>query len=180
MRQLSELQATSPQRPDGVSWNEISHKIGLIYEVQSSPMAHTVKKAIFGAANVIRLLRNEKVEFSEITVFALPSITEMSCIVEIMVKWGPWLQFVYRLKCFKNVTEGLERIREVFEENIKTLPRVPRQDSVRNYFIRLTKDEIRLSSDDDDGSNCVVEGTLLWKAVQPLPKFYMTTTKKRV
>lgn len=145
MREQSEIQATSAQRPDGVSFNETARKIGLVYDVQSSSnMTPTAKKAVLGAANLIRLLRNEEVNLNQITVFALPSENRMSCIIEIVVKRHQ-LQLIF---CFNDVHEGLERIKDVFTKNIDLLPRLPR--SVQNYYVRLTKDEITLLLSDGE------------------------------
>lgn len=50
-------------------------------------MCETETKAIIGGANFIRLLRNSHIEFNDVTVFALPSVKEKSCIVKINVTW---------------------------------------------------------------------------------------------
>lgn len=48
---------------------------------------YTEKKAIFGAARLLRLLRCANNQVQEVTTFCFPNVEEKQCIVEINVRW---------------------------------------------------------------------------------------------
>lgn len=54
LSELSEMGVTSHQIPDGVALYDFKNQVGLLYDVQSSPMIHTERKIIMGAANFIQ------------------------------------------------------------------------------------------------------------------------------
>lgn len=139
LSQMSAMNASTHQRPDGVAINKFKHSIALLYDVQSSPMRYTEEKAIMGAANFIRFMRNVHPSFSNIVVFALPNTYDKSCIVKIAVEWTfPF--FNYTLNCYEKVQEGVQEIKRVFTEYSKLSLMLPR--NIEPYFIRLSESDI--------------------------------------
>lgn len=113
--QFSPIFASSHQRADVNVYSDQYRKVlASSYDVQSSPMEFTEKKAVLRAANLIRLLRNSDKDFSQVTVFTLPNLEEKSCIVEITVNWKR-CRFFYKLTCHDQVKEGINRISEIFD-----------------------------------------------------------------
>jgi hypothetical protein len=56
-------------------------------EVRSSPMVFTERKAILGAADMLRLLQCSDPSKLQVTTFALPNTEEPHCLIEIEVSW---------------------------------------------------------------------------------------------
>lgn len=134
----------SPQKADVNVYSDQYRKVlASSYDVQSSPMEFTEKKAVLRAANLIRLLRNSDKDFSQVTVFTLPNLEEKSCIVEITVNWKQ-CRFFYKLTCHDQVKEGINRISEIFDlySKKKGIPPIPA--SVSSHFIKLNSQECQL------------------------------------
>ena len=72
-------------------YNANKAKVLLQIEVQSSPMREAVFKAIYGAANLLRLFRNSSTNCKEFIVFAIPKYQEKKCAVKIRVVWKDFL-----------------------------------------------------------------------------------------
>ena len=70
--ELPPLVVSLHERADVLVYNEDSSKLLLLIEVNSSPMIFTERKAVLGAADMIRFLRNSDKRFSEFTSFVFP------------------------------------------------------------------------------------------------------------
>ena len=78
---LPELCSKAHERPDIIVYSDgCKRKVVVTGEVRSSPMLWTERKAILGAANLLRLLRCSNSSLQTIT---FPNLTEKQCIVEI-------------------------------------------------------------------------------------------------
>ena len=71
-RDLFPTEYSSIYRSDVTVYNANKAKVLLQIEVQSSPMREAVFKAIYGAANLLRLFRNSSTNCKEFIVFTIP------------------------------------------------------------------------------------------------------------
>ena len=110
-------------------------------EVQSSSMRETVIKSIHGAADILRLLRNNDVNFKEFMVFAFPKCGEKKCAVKITVIWKN-LHFTYDLQVLTTASQLWGEIGRAVENQQVKVPSLPSPDSVNPHFL------MRLSSYD--------------------------------
>ena len=99
-------------------------KVGFIAEVQSSPMLWTERKATFGAADMLRVLRCRDHSINEIITFEFPNTQSKQCLVEIQVKWNNFC-FETRTVRYRNIQKGLKRLQEIIVDQGKRLLKLP-------------------------------------------------------
>ena len=69
---LPPLVTSTHERADVLVYNKEDTKVVLLVEVNSSPMLYTERKAVLGAADMLRLLRHTDKNFSVFTSFVFP------------------------------------------------------------------------------------------------------------
>ena len=132
---LHPLQNSSPERADVTVYDgKNKTQVLLQVEVQSSSMRETVIKSIHGAADILRLLRNNDVNFKEFIVFAFPKCGEKKCAVKITVIWKN-LHFTYDLQVLTTVSQLWGEIGHVVEKQQVKVPSLPSPDSVNPHFL---------------------------------------------
>ena len=122
----------------------IGDKICMIIEVQSSPMAKTLKQAVLGCSQVLRYLRSLNSDYSKLIVFCIPSLRSASCIVKIDLEWKNLLVH-YRFTCFPTISKGLDSLKEAAIEQSERFPRLLNQTTLERFhrIILLTGPECR-------------------------------------
>ena len=108
---LPPLVVSLHERADVLVYNEDSSKLLLLIEVNSSPMIFTERKAVLGAADMIRFLRNSDKKFSEFTSFVFPKVGHPQCIIKVTVKWRD-LRFMYSLKRLPDMQKALDTVKD--------------------------------------------------------------------
>ena len=78
--ELPPLVISTHERADVLVYNEDGSKVALLIEVNSSPMLFTERKAVLGAADMIRFLRISSIMFSGFTSFVFPKIGSRQCV----------------------------------------------------------------------------------------------------
>ena len=89
-------------------------KLALQIEVHSSPMRGTVCKAIYGAADLLRLLRYTDENCKSVTVLVFPKKDELTCVGMITVIYAS-LQFTYKIKWLTEVSTVCDEIQLVLD-----------------------------------------------------------------
>ena len=113
-------------------------KLALQIEVHSSPIRNTVSKAIYGAADILRLLRYTDEAFNSVTVFVFPKKEEPTCVGKITVSYET-LRFMYKIEWLPDVTTVWDEIGKVLDDNIDNLPVLPDVGDVhKDYLIILS------------------------------------------
>lgn len=73
---------SSHQKPDVVVYDSLlKEKVVCAFEVHSSPIIFTERKAILGVANLLHLLRCTDINLKKITTFFFPKLEENTCIM---------------------------------------------------------------------------------------------------
>ena len=139
MRYLPSLSSHPISRPDVVVFTSQKKGVALTAEVQSSPMLFTERKAVLAAADFLRLLRCTS-DCTKVTTFALPNMQSQQCVVEIEISWEKF-KFVSNLKRYIDSQDGVRRIREVIQNQCKTLPHLPHTSSIGNSLITLSPND---------------------------------------
>ena len=121
---LPSLQTSSLQRSDVNVYNQEQTKLLLQVEITSSPMRQTVNKAIRGAADLLRFLRNTAKDFNAMTVFVFPKTKHAVCVGKVTVKWEH-LRFRYQINWLTGVDEAWRVIENVIMENARAMPTLP-------------------------------------------------------
>ena len=124
---LPPLQTSSLQRANVHVYNQDKTKLLLQVEIHSS--WQTVSKAIRGAADILRLLRNTDKGFDAITVFTFPTLSDPVCVGKITVKWDH-LCFQYQIKWLTDVNEAWREIKTVIMEKYRAIPTLPSEDEL--------------------------------------------------
>lgn len=134
---LPELVVNSREGADVTVLSKDKTKFLSMFEVHSSPTYQTLDKAIFGAANILRLLRNTHslANLHRVTVFCLPKRDVKWCITEIGVTWKDF-RFHVQMEGYNTIEEGAERIQEVIETQHLELPK-----ELQRSLIVLTTEE---------------------------------------
>ena len=125
---LSPLWCTTKMRPDIVVYENGDESIKLVVEIQSSPMAPTIRKSVLEAATILRLLRWRNVDVTEMSVFTLPNVNKDkgACICEIEINWNSeFLQFEYNAKRHKSIQDGVSVLKNALHHNCYKLPEDP-------------------------------------------------------
>ncbi len=145
MTKLEPLHTSSKQRCDMVVYaDETKRKVILTVEVGSSPMLWTERKAIYGAADLLRFMRFSQSSINEVTTFCFPNNTNgPSCIIEIRVEWKDFKFEVY-LKRYEVICEGVKRLMTVALDQKRTFPKLPTLCSLPRRLIQLNEEEIKL------------------------------------
>lgn len=78
--ELPPLVISTHERADVLVYNEDGSKVALLIEVNSSPMLFTERKAVLGAADMIRFHRISSIMFSGFTSFVFPKIGSRQCV----------------------------------------------------------------------------------------------------
>ena len=132
---LHPLQNSSRRRADVAVYDDKTKtQVLLLVEVQSSPMRETVIKSIHGAADILRLVRNNDVNFKEFIVFAFPKWGEKKCAVKITVIWEN-LHFTYHLQVLTTASQLWGEIGRAVENQQVKVPSLPNPDSVKPDFL---------------------------------------------
>ena len=126
---LPSLQTSSLQRADVNVYNQEQTKLLLQVEIHSSPMGQTMNKAIRGAADLLRFLRNTDKGFNAMTVFVFPKTKHAVCVGKITVRWEH-LRFRYQINWLKGVDEAWRVIENVIMENARAMPTLPSVDEL--------------------------------------------------
>ena len=104
-------------------------KLLLQVEINSSPMRQTVNKAIRGAADLLRFLRNTAKAFNAMTVFVFPKTKHAVCVGKVTVKWEH-LRFRYQINWLTGVDEAWRVLENVIMENARAMPTLPSVDEL--------------------------------------------------
>ena len=140
-RDLFPTEYSSIYRSDVTVYNANKAKVLLQIEVQSSPMREAVFKAIYGAANLLRLFRNSSTNCKEFIVFAIPKYQEKKCAVKIRVVWKDF-HFSCTLEILLTVKDALREMKSAISTNEANVPDLPECTSINPHML------IHLSSDD--------------------------------
>ena len=140
-RDLFPTEYSSICRSDVTVYNANKAKVLLQIEVQSSPMREAVFKAIYGAANLLRLFRNSSTNCKEFIVFAIPKYQEKKCAVKIRVVWKDF-HFSCTLEILLTVKDALREMKSAISTNEANVPDLPECTSINPHML------IHLSSDD--------------------------------
>lgn len=144
--ELPPLVTSTHQRADILVYNKDDTKVVLLIEVHSSPMLYTERKAVLGAADMLRFLRNSDKNFSEFTSFVFPKKECPQCVIKITVKWHK-LRFVYSLQRLQGIQDALAAVQDVLKFQISAVPTLPRE--IKPELMLLSQDDLNgLSSDD--------------------------------
>ena len=136
MSALPVLETASVKRADVNVYNSNRTKLVLQIEVHSSPMRDTVCKAIYGAADILRLLRYTDKSFKSVTVLVFPKMEEPGCVGKVTVDYES-LHFTYKLKWLTDVSTMWDEIRRILDYNIDMMPDIPHTDAVHNKYLTI-------------------------------------------
>ena len=134
LRRLHPLQYSSQKTADTTVYDVNRTQVLLQVEVQSSSMRETVIRSIHGAADILRLVRNNDVNFKEFIVFAFPKWGEKKCAVKITVIWKN-LHFTYQLQVLTTPSQLWGEIGHVVEKQLGEVPILPNPPSVNPNFL---------------------------------------------
>ena len=134
MSALPVLETASVKRADVNVYDSNRTKLVLQIEVHSSPMRDTVCKAIYGAVDILRLLRYTDENFKSVTVLAFPKMEEPACVGKITVDYES-LHFTYKLKWLTDVSTMWDKIRHILDYNV--MPDLPHTDAVHNKYLTI-------------------------------------------
>ena len=137
MSALPVLATAALKRADVNVYTGDRAKLLLQVEVHSSPIRETVCKAIYGAADLLRLLRYTNESFQRVTVLVFPKMCEETCVGKITLGFEDSLHFDYRIKWLTNVGTVWEEIQTVLEENICVMPELPHIDAVHSKYLTI-------------------------------------------
>ena len=137
---LSSLVASSHERADVIVYDEQHKKLLLLIEVQSSPMVYSERKAVIGAANALRFLRNSDSSFEEFNSFVFPKKGEKQSVMKVTVTWMNF-HFRYNLKRLPNLEEVVKEIKSVIDIQSDRVPVLPHE--VDPFWMCLSQDDIR-------------------------------------
>ena len=144
--ELPPLYNSTHERPDILVYNKDSNRILLLIEVHSSPIIYTERKAVLGAADMIRFLRNSDKSFSEFTSFVFPKIGEKQCIIKITVKWQEF-KFMYSLQRLQDLQEALKGVQDLLKSAMTCFPPLPKR--IEPQLMLLSQDDLNFLSSDD-------------------------------
>ena len=111
----------------------------MLIEVNSSHMLFTERKAVLGAADMIRFLRNSNIMFSGFTIFVFPKIGSRQCVT---VKWQE-RRFVYSLQRLPDMQEALYAVQDVLKCQMSAVPTLPEAIEPQLMLRRSELDFIR-------------------------------------
>ena len=134
---LHPLQNSSRKRADVTVYDASKTQVLLLVEVQSSPMREAVIKSIHGAADILRLVRKNDVNFKEFIVFAFPKWGEKKCAVKITVIWEN-LHFTYHLQVLTTASQLWGEIGRTVENQQVKVPSLPNPDSPHDFLVPLS------------------------------------------
>ncbi len=135
---MEDFQCSSKERPDIIIYNKNEpEQIALTCEVQSSPMVWTEQKAILGATNLLRNLREISTKINSVTVFAIPNSYSLNCIIEIVVEWSE-LVFKVNETRYPDINKGIAKLKEVIKSNCRR----PKLSPETFYFIKLSPSDL--------------------------------------
>ena len=134
MSALPVLETASLKRADVNVYDINRTKLVLQIEVHSSPIRDTVCKAIYGAADLLRLLRYTDENIESITVLVFPKMEECACVGKITVHFDS-LHFKFNVKWLTHVSTVWDEIQCVLDENIRLMPALPQPDAVHSKYI---------------------------------------------
>ena len=158
---LSSLVASSHERPDVIVYDERHKKLLLVIEVQSSPMVFSERKAVVGAANALRFLRNSDNTFDEFNAFVFPKKGERQSVMKVTVTWKNFY-FRYFLKRLPTLEVAVKEIKSVVDSQSSRVPVLP--EKVDPFWMCLSPEDIRGLSPDSCArqvpslSHIIVEG----------------------
>ena len=144
--ELPPLVISTHERADVLVYNEDGSKVALLIEVNSSHMLFTERKAVLGAADMIRFLRNSNIMFSGFTSFVFPKIGSRQCIIKVTVKWQE-LRFVYSLQRLPDMQEALDAVQDVLKCQMSAVPTLP--EAIEHQLMLLSQDDLNWISSDD-------------------------------
>ena len=154
-----------------IVYDEQRKKLLLLIEVQSSSMVYSERKAVIGAANVLRFLRNSDSSFEEFNSFVFPKKGEKQSVMKVTVTWMNF-HFQYNLKrdqvesyCTPMIHSFIPEAKKAIRKNIFRLKHlvnfqltrtlmivvpdmVDSQTSHRNKSIRLVGDRVESNMTD--------------------------------
>ena len=154
-----------------IVYDEQHKKLLLLIEVQSSPMVYSERKAVIGAANALRFLRNSDSSFEEFNSFVFPKKGEKQSVMKVTVTWMNF-HFQYNLKrdqvesyCTPMIHSFIPEAKKAIRKNIFRLKHlvnfqltrtlmivvpdmVDSQTSHRNKSIRLVGDRVESNMTD--------------------------------
>ena len=145
MNSLPVLETSALKRADVNVYS--SQKLVLQIEVQSSTMRETVCRAVYGAADILRLLRFTDESFNNITVLVFPRKEESTCAGMITVNYGLHemsggiFGFQCKVKWLTDVTTVWEDIELVLNQNIDNLPYLPHLSAVNGEYLTILSSE---------------------------------------
>ena len=131
MSALPVLETASLKRADVNVYDINRTKLVLQIEVHSSPIRGTVCKAIYGAADLLRLIRYTDENIESITVLVFPKMEECACVGKISVHFDS-LHFKFNVKWLTHVSTVWDEIQCVLDENIRLMPALPQPDAVHS------------------------------------------------
>ncbi len=144
-RKLPPLVTSTHERADVLVYNKEDTKVVLLVEVNSSPMLYTERKAVLGAADMLRLLRHTDKNFSVFTSFVFPKKECPQCVIKVTVKWQN-LRFRYALQRLQDRQQAVGEVQAVLIHQMSAVPTLPKE--IKPQLMLLSQDELNgLSSD---------------------------------
>ena len=142
---LPPLVTSTHERADVLVYNKEDTKVVLLVEVNSSPMLYTERKAVLGAADMLRLLRHTDKNFSVFTSFVFPKKECPQCVIKVTVKWQN-LRFRYALQRLQDRQQAVGEVQAVLIHQMSAVPTLPKE--IKPQLMLLSQDELNgLSSD---------------------------------
>ena len=142
---LPPLVTSTHERADVLVYNKEDTKVVLLVEVNSSPMLYTERKAVLGAADMLRLLRHTDKNFSVFTSFVFPKKECPQCVIKVTVKWQQ-LRFRYALQRLQDIQQAVGEVQDVLIHQMSAVPTLPKE--IKPQLMLLSQDELNgLSSD---------------------------------
>ena len=142
---LPPLVTSTHERADVLVYNKEDTKVVLLVEVNSSPMLYTERKAVLGAADMLRLLRHTDKNFSVFTSFVFPKKECPQSVIKVTVKWQN-LRFRYALQRLQDIQQAVGEVQAVLIHQMSAVPTLPKE--IKPQLMLLSQDELNgLSSD---------------------------------